>query len=63
MELQPMLNPSLVVDTLTPPYMLVVFFYASVLPRLGSGPIWNVLVQRESQYCKDNWWTNALYVN
>ncbi|GBM82281.1 Nose resistant to fluoxetine protein 6 [Araneus ventricosus] len=46
---------------LTPVYMIVVVFYTTISPFLGSGPLWpdyDVI-----QACKDNWWWNVLYIN
>ncbi|XP_046394956.1 O-acyltransferase like protein-like [Ischnura elegans] len=48
---------------LTPPYAVVVFFYATLLYRLGSGPAWDTLVGYNAKTCRLNWWTNLLYVN
>ncbi|KAF4533051.1 hypothetical protein B566_EDAN002614 [Ephemera danica] len=48
---------------LTPAYLLTVFFYATLLPRMGSGPLWKVTVLPEHEYCIKNWWLNALYIN
>jgi hypothetical protein len=43
--------------------MLTVLFYTSLLPKIGSGPLWKVTVVPESEFCLENWWTNLLYVN
>lgn len=48
---------------LTPVYAVVLWFYASLLARLGSGPMWDRLVGTEAANCVDNWWTNLAYVN
>jgi hypothetical protein len=48
---------------LTPPYALVIFFYATLLPHLGSGPLWNQWVGVNKVYCVAHWWTNLLYIN
>ncbi|XP_063238308.1 nose resistant to fluoxetine protein 6-like [Bacillus rossius redtenbacheri] len=48
---------------LTPTYMVVVFFHATVFHRLGSGPLWESVVGRERDRCQANWWTNLLYIN
>lgn len=48
---------------IAPLYLVVVWFYASALVRLGSGAIWEFGVGNESLYCRENWWTNALFVN
>ncbi|GBM27686.1 Nose resistant to fluoxetine protein 6 [Araneus ventricosus] len=46
---------------LTPVYMIVLAFFATVSPFLGSGPLWpDYTVVQE---CKDNWWWNLLYIN
>ncbi|KAF8796916.1 Nose resistant to fluoxetine protein 6 like protein [Argiope bruennichi] len=46
---------------LTPVYMIVLAFYTTLSPFLGSGPLWpdyDVVVE-----CKNNWWWNILYIN
>ncbi|CAL1261973.1 unnamed protein product [Larinioides sclopetarius] len=46
---------------LTPVYMIVLAFYTTISPLLGSGPLWpdyNVIPS-----CRDNWWRNMLYIN
>ncbi|XP_034238062.1 nose resistant to fluoxetine protein 6-like [Thrips palmi] len=48
---------------LTPSYALVVFFYATIFWRLGSGPLWDQVIGHESQACSKYWWTNLFYVN
>ncbi|XP_034249386.1 nose resistant to fluoxetine protein 6-like [Thrips palmi] len=48
---------------LTPVYAVVMWFYASLLVRLGSGPLWDRLVGVEADNCRANWWTNLAYVN
>lgn len=48
---------------ITPVYMVVVAFYIYILPHLGEGPLWESIVWRESDRCRDNWWTNLLYLN
>lgn len=48
---------------ITPVYMVVVGFYATLLKRLGDGPIWDERVLREVERCQQNWWANLLYIN
>lgn len=48
---------------ITPVYAVVLWFYASLLVRLGSGPLWDRLVGPETDNCVLNWWTNLAYVN
>lgn len=46
-----------------PLYILVIAFYAYMLPYMGSGPLWNSRVLQESERCQKNWWTNVLFVS
>lgn len=49
---------------LTPVYALVLFSYATLLPYVGSGPMWSGIAQSSGgDYCLSHWWTNLLYVN
>ncbi|GBN43894.1 hypothetical protein AVEN_269142-1, partial [Araneus ventricosus] len=41
--------------------MIVLAFYATISPFLGSGPLWPDYDVIPS--CKDNWWWNMLYIN
>jgi len=43
--------------------MMVVAFYATLLSKVDTGPIWNARVGLEQQRCIDNWWTNLFYIN
>ncbi|XP_060080526.1 nose resistant to fluoxetine protein 6-like [Ylistrum balloti] len=47
---------------LTPPYMLVMMLDIVVFRYLGDGPEWSP-TGLETDYCKESWWTNLLYVN
>lgn len=51
------------VDRLTPAYALVIMFYATVMPRLSSGPTWYRSVELPAAACQDNWLLNLLYLN
>lgn len=42
---------------------MVIGFYATVYYKLGSGPEWDSWVGSNRDYCRENWWTNLLYVN
>ncbi|XP_071455245.1 nose resistant to fluoxetine protein 6-like [Hetaerina americana] len=48
---------------LTPAYTLVIFFYACILNKMGTGPLWNSTVALDTEACINNWWTNILYVS
>ncbi|EDO47385.1 predicted protein [Nematostella vectensis] len=47
---------------LTPTYMFVIWFYVSLEPHLGSGPLWYTH-QMGNPACEKYWWTNVLYIN
>lgn len=38
----------------------MLWFYTSVLNRLGDGPFWYLF---EARNCETNWWHNLLYIN
>lgn len=45
---------------------LVIFFvlaHATWLYRLDSGPLWDKVNFAERQFCRENWWTNVLFIN
>uniref|UniRef100_A0AAG5CQ94 Nose resistant-to-fluoxetine protein N-terminal domain-containing protein n=1 Tax=Anopheles atroparvus TaxID=41427 RepID=A0AAG5CQ94_ANOAO len=48
---------------LTPAYLAIIALYASWLPRLGDGPLWNERMQLEQHRCQVSWWRNLLYIN
>ncbi|CAB3382226.1 Hypothetical predicted protein [Cloeon dipterum] len=48
---------------LTPVYMVVLGFYATVLAKIGSGPLWQRKVGVEVERCVASWWANILYIN
>lgn len=56
-------NPVCTVRRLTPSYAAVVFFYATLFWRVGSGPLWDQVIGHESEACTKYWWTNLFYVN
>ena len=46
---------------LTPLYMIVLMVYTCLWNHLGEGPNWPFL-NVEAENCKNNWWTNLLYI-
>lgn len=46
-----------------PVYGTLIVTYIFVLPYLNSGPLWRMIVYRESERCQTNWWTNVLFIN
>jgi hypothetical protein len=47
---------------LTPPYMLILMISACLTKYLGDGPFYPK-DGFETNYCKDTWWQNLLYIN
>ena len=43
--------------------MVIVFFYATVFTKIGSGPIWYAVAEGMSEPCKTKWWANLVYLN
>ncbi|KAK3701463.1 hypothetical protein QZH41_014540 [Actinostola sp. cb2023] len=46
---------------LTPTYMFVILFYATMNRHLNEGPLW--YTQQQPTTCDKYWWTNLLYIN
>ncbi|KAI5724799.1 hypothetical protein M8J77_007310 [Diaphorina citri] len=46
-----------------PMYILIIAFTIWVLPYVGEGPMWKPYAEAESQYCKQSWWQNLLFVS
>lgn len=44
-------------------YAFVIFYHATFFKYFGEGPMWKPIVEPEVQDCRDNWWTNILYIN
>lgn len=38
-------------------------FCTLVLPGLGSGPLWGLLVNKYATLCQSYWWRNLLYIH
>ncbi|XP_062587968.1 nose resistant to fluoxetine protein 6-like [Saccostrea cucullata] len=47
---------------LTPMYMIILMIYTCLTLYLGNGPMWPKQID-SAEYCRENWWTNILYVN
>lgn len=47
----------------TPAYAFIIFFYASVLPLMGSGPHWKDKIVQLGENCANTWWSNLFYLN
>ncbi|XP_050500943.1 nose resistant to fluoxetine protein 6-like [Diabrotica virgifera virgifera] len=61
------INPGLIVFMryirLTPVYAIVIFYYATLFKYVGSGPMWKTIINAEVNDCRENWWTNILYIS
>ena len=47
---------------LTAVYAVLMWFVATVYPRIGSGPLWGFVAQADAEGCQDRWWHHILYV-
>lgn len=46
-----------------PPMAGLILFGTFLLPLLGSGPQWPMLITYQSQLCRQNWWRNFLMIH
>lgn len=46
-----------------PPMAGIILFGTFILPLLGSGPQWPLLITYQSQLCRQNWWRNFLMIH
>ncbi|XP_034933729.1 nose resistant to fluoxetine protein 6-like isoform X2 [Chelonus insularis] len=47
---------------LTPALLIIIFWYAFIMEHFGSGPQWNSIMKTNADLCKNNAWTNLLYI-
>ncbi|XP_045777961.1 nose resistant to fluoxetine protein 6-like [Maniola jurtina] len=48
---------------LTPPYALIIATISTWMRHAGRGPLWDLVVTSESNYCRQYWWANVFYFN
>ncbi|KAF5286023.1 hypothetical protein FQA39_LY16465 [Lamprigera yunnana] len=49
---------------ITPVLLTIVVFHLSLINYMGSGPLWNQIIQDGlSRACRNNWWRTLLYIN
>ncbi|XP_039438292.1 nose resistant to fluoxetine protein 6 isoform X1 [Culex pipiens pallens] len=48
---------------IAPPLGALILFCTFVLPFLGSGPQWNLVVTGHGDICKKYWWRNMLFIH
>lgn len=41
----------------------LILFCTFILPELGAGPQWNLVVNKHAEICKENWWRNFLFIH
>ena len=46
-----------------PPMAGLIIFATFLLPLLGNGPVWNLIINSQSELCKQNWWKNFLMIH
>ena len=49
-------------DRFTSGQILIVALHGTLLVHLFRGPLWETIMGTEHQMCRENWWTNLLYV-
>ncbi|CAH0393444.1 unnamed protein product [Bemisia tabaci] len=47
----------------TPNLLVVILFCTYILPSLGSGPMWNLVVSRHADLCTNNAWRSLMYIH
>jgi hypothetical protein len=45
-----------------PSIIFLILFCTHILPLLGSGPMWNLVVTSHSDICRKYWWRNLLFI-
>ncbi|GLH00858.1 uncharacterized protein GBIM_07125 [Gryllus bimaculatus] len=48
---------------LLPSLAALIMWCTLVLPWLGSGPHWNLVVRKHAELCKTTWWRNMLFIH
>lgn len=58
-----MLSLQYVTFRLTPVYAVIIFFFATLQYKMGSGPLWESFIGTDKQNCQKTWWISLLYLN
>ncbi|XP_063697874.1 nose resistant to fluoxetine protein 6-like [Culicoides brevitarsis] len=48
---------------LIPMVIFIIFLNATVLIHLQNGPLWKMIGETERSFCRNNWWSNVLFIN
>lgn len=43
---------------LMPPVAILMIFVTFILPALGNGPLWPMLIEKQAEICRENWLRN-----
>lgn len=46
-----------------PSMAILILFSAHIMQRIGSGPLYKILTDREAELCNKYWWRNLLFIN
>lgn len=46
-----------------PTIIFIILFNITTLVRLEDGPLWKFVTETERTFCRNNWWTNMLFIN
>ena len=48
---------------LTPSLAGLIVFCTLILPGLGGGPMWGLVIEPHATLCRQYWWRNMLYIH
>lgn len=48
---------------IVPTFGALILFCTFILPYLGTGPQWNLVVAQHATKCKKYWWRNLLFIH
>lgn len=48
---------------IVPTFGALILFCTYILPIIGSGPQWNLVVNQHAENCKQYWWRNLLFIH
>lgn len=46
-----------------PSIAVLIIFTTHVMQKIGSGPLFKILTEREAELCSKHWWRNLLFIN
>lgn len=48
---------------IVPTFGALILFCTYILPIMGAGPQWNLVVTKHADICKETWWRNLLFIH